>query len=230
MRDAVYYVILLCEDRDHTHPLMSTVAAAAQGREVIVDADTTLGPEFEGRWTPVGVKQIQSWVDEAALLSACHNESANFFNLMFRVAGTGNIVSAAAAGALSYLAVGSNCESNTTPRLSSLTLFSSLSVLAAGINAFFAWNLRSMLHLIMSNEYGTLSKDLAYQLSLPMHAREDILLVFARTSAKLKEVSMRAPIIPPWITSQVKSGKRGCCAWMFCCKRKGTAVSIDHVI
>jgi hypothetical protein len=186
-----------------------------EDREIIVDADTILGVELEHMWTQTGIKQIQTWIDETTLLSACHNESANFFNLLFRTAGTTNIISAAATGALSYLAVGGHCENNAPPKLSILTVFSSLSVLAAGINAYFGWNLRSLLHLIVSNEFAALSKDLAYQLSIPIHAREDILLLFARTSAKLKEMNMRSPILPPWIVSQVTSGQRGCCACIF---------------
>ncbi len=190
-----------------------------QEREVVVDAQTSLGVEYEGKWTQSGVEKVREWVEETKLMSACHEESSNFFNLMYRTVGTTNILSAAAASALSFLAVGGECDGS-TPKLSVLTVFSAVTVVSAGVNAFFVWNLRSMMHLIMSNEYSTLSKDLAYELSLPMHAREDLLLVFARTSAKLKELAMRSNIVPPWIASQVKRGKRGCCSWLHPGKRR----------
>lgn len=205
---------------------MNGITGSAMDKEIVVDPVTTLGVEYEGKWTQAGVSRLQEWIDEAALASACHNEASNFFNLMFRSIGTSNIIAAAGASALSFLSVSNDCAS--TPKLSVLTVFSALAVVSAAVNAFFGWNLRSLMHIIMSNEYSTLSKDLQYQLALPMHARDDILVVFARTSAKLKEINMRSPLLPPWIVSQVTSGRRGCCAWLVC-KRRSLAVESSHV-
>lgn len=186
-----------------------------RGREIIVDQHSVLGPEYQGLWTQTGINKIREWGDEAAILSSAHSDSSNFFNLLYKTVGTCNILSTTATGALSYLSVGRSCAAE-TPKLSILTVVSSIAIISSGINAFYVWNIRSMQHLIMSNEYATIAKDMQYQLSLPIHSREDMLLLFARTSAKMKEVAMRSPLIPPWIKRKAIDGRRWLCSCMPC--------------
>lgn len=45
--------------------------------------------------------KLREWMDEAALLSACHSRSASLFNSLFRSLGVCNIVFSAGAASLS---------------------------------------------------------------------------------------------------------------------------------
>jgi len=174
-------------------------------RETVVDEATLLGREFERGWTEEGIAWLRKSSASAELSSRTHARCAALFNALFRTTGAINIMTAASATALASATTGGGCESSQQTELTILTVLSTATVVLAGMISFYGWNVRSVLHNIVSNEYANVALDLGEQLSLPLHARDDMHLVLERTSGKFKELAMRSPLVPAWMARRCKN-------------------------